>query len=203
MIVYDPTTPTRGGSPASTNGGGVYKTVDNGVTFKALGNVTHTDSVAVDFSDPSRMTLLAGGHESARSSGGLWMVRHLDNVGLNLPAGSSFSSNAVVFDAQTHIVGLSGYAGKLRDLQDDGRRNLVVSTNTAGPSPAPLVASDGSVWWTIIYSNGILRSTDKGATFTKPTSQYNALADVKPIELPDHRTRPSAATSRARPRASS
>jgi hypothetical protein len=189
MIVYDPTTPTTFWEAGTYNGGGVYKTTDNGVTFKQLGNITHTDSVAVDFSDPSRMTLLAGGHESAQKlwrstdGGATWT-----NVGLNI-TGASFTSNAVIFDAQTHLVGCSGWpgSGTYGVFKTTNGGTSWTSTSTEGPTPAPLVASDGSVWWTLIYSNGIVRSTDKGATFTKPTAQYNALADVKPIELPDHR----------------
>jgi photosystem II stability/assembly factor-like uncharacterized protein len=188
MIVYDPTDPNTFWEAGIYNGGGVYKTADNGVTWKQLGTVTHTDSIAIDFSDPARMTLLAGGHESAQklwrsTDGGLTWT----NVGLNLPTTSSFSSNAVVFDAQTHVVGCSGYAGTYGIFRTTDGGTSWASMSTLGPSPAPLVASDGSVWWTIIYSNGIVRSVNQGASFTQPTSQYNALADVKPIELPDHR----------------
>src|SRR4051812_43353187 len=62
-IVYDPTHPTTYWESGIYNGFGVYRTDDDGVTFRHLGDSTHNDCVSLDFTDPQRRTLLAGGHE--------------------------------------------------------------------------------------------------------------------------------------------
>ena len=102
-IVYDPDKPTtfwESGIYGST--GGIFKTVDNGVTFTRLGNISHNDLVTVDFSDPERKTLLAGAHETTRKlylskDGGMtW-----NDIGMNLPADSNFSSSPQIIDTQT------------------------------------------------------------------------------------------------------
>ena len=62
-IVYDPDHPNTFWQSGIYNGGGVYRTDDNGVTFRQLGNVTHSDAVSVDLTDPQRLTLLSAGHE--------------------------------------------------------------------------------------------------------------------------------------------
>ena len=64
-IVYDPEHPGTFWESGIYNGGGVYRTTDHGKTFEQLGDVTHCDSVSVDFSDPERKTLLAGTHEQS------------------------------------------------------------------------------------------------------------------------------------------
>ena len=51
-VVYDPAHPGTFWELGIYNGGGVYKTTNNGATFEQLGDVTHTDSISVDFSDP-------------------------------------------------------------------------------------------------------------------------------------------------------
>src|SRR5258706_6653445 len=87
-ITYDPAHPgVFWESGIYGTGGGVFKTTDNGNTFQQLGSISHNDYVSVDFGDPSRQTLLAGGHEQSqtvhRSTNG---GQSWTNVGLNLPA---------------------------------------------------------------------------------------------------------------------
>ena len=65
-VAYDPAAPMTFWESGIYNGGGVYKTTDNGASFVQVGSVTHSDSVSVNFSDPARMLLLAGSHEQAQ-----------------------------------------------------------------------------------------------------------------------------------------
>jgi len=64
-ISYDPANPAIFYESGSYNGGGVYKTIDGGIDVPAIGvtNVNHIDFVSVDYTDPNRQTMLAGGHE--------------------------------------------------------------------------------------------------------------------------------------------
>jgi hypothetical protein len=65
-IIYDPAHPGTFWESGIYNSYGVYKTIDDGATFHHLGSTTHDDYVSVDFTDPARETLLAGGHETAQ-----------------------------------------------------------------------------------------------------------------------------------------
>src|SRR5579859_4326621 len=101
-ITYDPTHPGVFWEAGIYNGGGVYKTTDGGSTFQQLGNVTHNEYVSVDFSDPNRQTIVAGGHERSQyvwkstDGGQTW-----SNIGLNLPSGTGFSEFPIVINSQT------------------------------------------------------------------------------------------------------
>ena len=121
-IVYDPDHPQTFWESGIYNAGGVYKTTDDGTTVLAQGMVTHNDSVSVDFTDPQRQTLLAGTHEQSghlflsTSGGAMWT-----DIGPNLPAGTGFSSQALVIDAMTYLLGAYTYSntgGGLGDLSN-------------------------------------------------------------------------------------
>ena len=64
-IVRDPDHPDTFWESGTYAGGGVYRTDDNGQTFRQLGDVAHSDLVSVDLSDPDRATLLTGVHEQS------------------------------------------------------------------------------------------------------------------------------------------
>ena len=51
---------------------------------------------------------------------------------------------------------------------------------------APLWASDGTIYWSLIYDGGLIKSTDQGNTWTQPIKN-GTLKTVHPIELPDGR----------------
>jgi hypothetical protein len=187
-IVFDPAHADTFWESGIYNGPGVYRTSDNGVTFVALGDVRHIDSVSIDLSDPQRQTLLAGGHEQKNTlyrsadGGATWT-----NVGMNLPAGTNFCTNALVIDKNIHLVGCSGYAGGTDGVfrTTDGGKTWT-STTTASAATPPLWASDGTIYWSLIYDRGLIKSTDQGRTWTQ-TIQSGTLKTGHPIELPDGR----------------
>ena len=187
-IVFDPAHAETFWESGIYNGPGVYRTTDNGATFAALGDAHHIDSVSVDLSDPLRMTLLAGGHEQKQTlyrstdSGATWT-----NVGLNLPAGTNFCTNALVIDKDIHLVGCSGYAGGTDGVfrTTDGGKTWTHPT-AASAASTPLWASDGTIYWALIYDNGLIKSTDQGNSWTQPIKN-GVLKTVHPIELPDGR----------------
>src|SRR5450432_1943102 len=188
-IVFDPAHADTFWESGIYNGPGVYRTTDEGATFSALGDAHHIDSVSVDLSDPLRMTLLAGGHEQKQT-----LYRSIDagmtwtNVGMNLPAGTNFCTNALVIDKNIHLVGCSGYAKDAIDgvyrTTDGGTK--WASTTTASAAALPLWASDGTIYWSLIYDHGIIKSTNQGNTWTQ-TVQFGVLKTGHPIELPDGR----------------
>jgi hypothetical protein len=188
-IVFDPDSANTFWESGIYNGPGVYKTADNGMTFSALGNAHHTDSVSVDLSDPGRMTLLAGGHEQSQTlnrsadGGATWT-----NVGMNLPANTNFCTNALVIDKNVHLVGCSGYKQNAVDgvfRTTDGGTTWA-HTSAASAAALPLWASDGAIYWSLIYDHGIIKSTNQGNSWTQ-TVQYGVLKTGHPIELPDGR----------------
>jgi photosystem II stability/assembly factor-like uncharacterized protein len=135
-----------------------------------------------------RMTLLAGGHEMKQTlyrsadGGATWT-----NVGQNLPAGTNFCTNALVIDKDTHLVGCSGYAGGTDGVfrTSDGGKTWT-STSMASAAGLPLWASDGTIYWSLIYDRGLIKSTDQGRTWTQAVP-YGKLKTGQPIELPDGR----------------
>jgi photosystem II stability/assembly factor-like uncharacterized protein len=185
-IVYDPEHPGTFWESGIYNGGGVYQTTDSGETFEQLGDVTHNDLVSVDFSDPERKTLLVGGHEQKQTlylstDGG----HSFEQIGASLPADSHFSSDPLVVDAHTFLLGSCGYG--------DGACGVYQSTDTGqswarvtdlAAAARPLLASDGSIYWPLIYDSGMARSTDGGSTWEKASDN---LVTGYPVELPDGR----------------
>ena len=187
-FVFDPTHPDTFWESGIYNGPGVYRTDDGGATFTALGDAHHIDSVSVDFGDPQRQTLLAGGHEQTqtlyRSSdgGATW-----SNVGKNLPGGTNFCTSALVIDRNVHLVGCSGYAGGTSGVFRTTDGGATWTQVTSAPAAAlPLWAADGTIYWSLIYDGGLITSIDQGQTWTQ-TIAGNTLKTGHPIELPDGR----------------
>jgi hypothetical protein len=189
-IVYDPDHPQTFWESGIYNGGGVYKTTDDGSSVAALGTVTHNDSVSVDFTDPQRQTLLAGTHEQSghlflsTNGGAMWT-----DIGSKLPAGTGFSSQALVIDAKTFLLGAYTYSnsggglGVFRSTDGGQTWMQVFSTAVQGH---PLVMADGTIDWSLGGNGGMVTSTDQGKTW-RQTVGPGVLVTGAPIALPDGR----------------
>ena len=185
-IVYDPVNANAFWESGIYNSFGIYKTTDNGETFKHLGNARHNDFVSVNFGDPERRTLLAGGHEQARTvwkstdGGANWT-----NIGKALPEGTKFSTNPLLLDESTYLVNASGWGkgtgGVYRTTNAGATWDQVSALEANG---APLSASDGSIYWLLMYDRGLIRSTDKGETWTQVCGS-GVLKGSSIVELPD------------------
>ncbi|MBX7101676.1 MAG: hypothetical protein K1X89_28435, partial [Myxococcaceae bacterium] len=187
-VVFDPGHPATFWESGIYNGGGAYRSDDTGATFTQLGAATHSDSISVDFTDPARQTLLAGGHEQTQklyrstNGGAAW-----SDIGGSLPGGSTFCTSTLVLGPSTFLVGCGGYAS--------GTRGILRTTNagaswswvsSGGVQGQPLRASDGTIYWPGEGNGGLYRSTDQGLTFTEVATASTAKS-VTPVELPDGR----------------
>lgn len=184
-IVYDPDHPNTFWESGIYNGGGVYRTDDNGVTFRQLGNVTHSDAVSVDLTDPQRLTLLSGGHEQtavfvSKDGGQTWR-----DISGSLPKDVGYTSQPLTIDGRTYLLGTFSAA-------NSGVFRTIDSGNTWTPAykgavlGRPLVAkSDGAIYW-VTAAGGIIKSVDQGVSWTNVT----AAGFINPsspylVELPD------------------
>jgi hypothetical protein len=184
-LVYDPAHPGTFWESGIYNGGGVYKTTDNGRTFEQLGNATHNDSVSIDFSDPDRKTLLAGTHEQTsklfRSTDG---GKTWTDVGRNLPGSAGYCTATQVLSATNLLVGCAG-GGVFHS--SDG--SAWTSDGSKGVIPQPLLATDGTIYWPG-SQGGLNVSTDQGQRFTETADGNLApgiVGSLYPAELPDGR----------------
>ena len=183
-LVYDPDAPKIWWVAGIYNGSGVFRTTDNGGTFKAVGDVRSVDTLAIDFGDPARKLLVATGHEvfqtlyRSSDGGNTW-----SNIGRGLP--ENIGCQAVdLLDADTYLVSCD-YAGEgTYRTEDAGETWSQVSP--AGAVRSPLHAADGSIYWARPEPHGLMRSTDQGLTWTTVT-EYGVLKAVPPVQLPDGR----------------
>jgi photosystem II stability/assembly factor-like uncharacterized protein len=181
-ISYDPLNPARFYESGIYNGGGAFATTNGGTTFAQLGSVTHNDFISIDYTDPGRKTLLVGGHEQPRTvwksidSGKSWT-----NVGVNLPAGTAYSTDPLIIDAQTYLVNAYGAGQSTSGIfrtTDGGVSWTRVSE--LGPNGPALVTSDGSIYWAV--ANILAKSTDHGVTWSSVGGGF--VSELHPIEVP-------------------
>ena len=168
------------------NGGGAYKTLDGGTTFQQLGDLTHSDLVSVDFSDPARATMLSGQHETSHlhrstDGGATWT-----DVSAALPADIGYAAFPHVIDAQTHLLGTQrGTASAVLRTTDGGATWAVV--HEGGVNGPVFRASDGNLYW-LREGGGLIASADDGATWSI-TSEGGGISPGAStlLELPDGR----------------
>lgn len=186
-IVYDPDNAGTYYEAGIYNSFGVYKTTDNGVTFTNM-NVSHDDSVGIDFSDPDRKTLLASGHEQVHKlylttdAGKTWQ-----EIGDNLPSDVQVCGYPVVLDSATFLLGCGNYGGGMPGIlrsEDGGMTWARVSDHGGGA--LMMTASDGTMYWASVNTDGIVKSTDQGKTWSDALGA-GQLLQVAPVELPDGR----------------
>jgi hypothetical protein len=168
-------------------GAGIYRTTDAGNTFKRLGKIEHNDFISVDFAGAGRQLMLAGGHEQAQkvykstNGGDDW-----SEIGTSLPAGTNFSSQPIVIDAQTYIVNSaqSWGSGSLGIYRTVNGGTAWTKVSALGPVKEPLRAANGNIYWSSGHS--VARSKDHGVTWTEVGNGLLRF-EVAPIELPDGR----------------
>ena len=167
-------------------GDGPHQTTDGGKTFTRLGRLSHSDGIAIDFTDPQRRTLLLGLHEQTQSlqrstDGGKTWTR----IGERLPPDSNHSTEPIVLDAKTFLINTAGWKQKatlgIYRTEDAGETWTKVSE--IGPSGEPLVATDGAIYWEKLWGGGLLKSTDQGKTWALVSKAVKS----NPIELPGKR----------------
>jgi photosystem II stability/assembly factor-like uncharacterized protein len=187
-FAYDPEAPEvfwMSGMYGTT--GGIFRTDDDGETFVRLGDISHNDAVAVDFSDPDRQTLLATSHEQqviykSTDGGETW-----EEIQDSLPAGIKVCSSAAVIDADTYLLGCAGGYDQgdpaiIRTTDGGGSWDIVAEK---GGAKQPLFAADGSIYWAAEFGEGLVRSEDDGETWE--TMVNGTIDSVAPVELPDGR----------------
>jgi hypothetical protein len=198
-IVFDPTQTNTfwesGIYGWETGTDGVFVTTNGGTSFSGFAGLATAqnggntnDSVAIDFSDPQRKTLLASTHEQSQllyvstNAGSTW-----SGIGASLPASLGFCTSTLVLDASTFLVGCaaswSGKAGAiLRSTTTGASFTQVYGSGVVGQ---PLVASDGAIYWAA-EGGGIDKSTDHGQTWNR-IADANTAGSLPPFELPDGR----------------
>jgi photosystem II stability/assembly factor-like uncharacterized protein len=188
-IIFDPS-PANSDVfwPVGIRGRAVFRTDDDGVTFKHLGDSMSADYLSVDFSDSQRKTLLTSGHEMQQLSrsedgGDTWT-----DITAAIPSGLKVCSYPYILDSMNYLLGCGGGS--------DQGQSAILRSSDAGTSwttvfdksgaTAPLLTSDGTIYWAQELGGGLARSDDQGQTFTSLVPA-NTLLTVSPIELPDKR----------------
>jgi photosystem II stability/assembly factor-like uncharacterized protein len=145
-------------------GWGIFRSDDNGASFRHLGDLQHVDHISIDFNDPERRTILAGGHESTTVWRSTDAGRTWEQLG-GLPADAGFTASPYLIDANTYLVGSynGASAGVYRSTDAGATWEQVFS----GPVVGPVVDTAGKLRWLRQNGAGVITSTDQGATWTE------------------------------------
>ncbi len=175
---------------------GVFVTVDNGKNFTGFQQLSiiqsQQDSVSVDFHDPDRKTLLAGGHEQQgvlfRSTDG---GKNFTDIGKKLPTTVGFCTSTLVLDAKNFLVGCAVGFSKASPaiLRSSDGGETFTQVSDKGGRGHPLWATSGVIYWPG-EAGGLLKSTDLGMTWTAisdGSAAHMYTSPPTPAELPDGR----------------
>lgn len=175
QMIFDPDHPNTWYAGGIYHTPGIVKTNDAGVTWAGLGNLGTNDGFAVDFSDPQRKTLLAGGHEAQST---LWKSTDGGSTWTNIGCpGGGYSSFPYIINTQTYLMGIQS-AGIYRST-DAGSSWTKVSSTAPTTHITKTAAGD------LYYAGGgkVIRGSSDGTSWTVLTSSFNA-AGAAPVELP-------------------
>jgi hypothetical protein len=186
QLVYDPAHPTTYWQ-AGNHGPCAYTTADDGNSFTQLGSALGCDSISIDFSDPARKTILAGGHESSSvfrsTDGGMTWT----DVGPNVPAAAGYTGWVLLESPLVHLVG--SYSGT-----NDGIFRTIDAGKTwsqvySGGIRSPALVTSDAMYWVLngenADSHGVVKSTDQGVTWAKlPGSESIITTETGVLALP-------------------
>jgi len=167
-------------------GDGLFRTDDDGDTFKHLGDSRHDDYVTVDFSDKNRRTIILSGHENqllrkSTDGGDTW-----SDITSALPPKLKTCSFPLIIGANQYLLGCggggSGSSAILRSV-DGGQSWEQIYDN--GGSAQPLLTTDGTIYWPEEDGSGLAVSDDGGDSFSHVVS--GVVRAVRPVELPGGR----------------
>ncbi len=144
---------------------GVYETRDDGKTFIGRGDIRHNDYIAVDFSDPDRQLIFAGGHETPQA---LW--RTLDGgetwetMGEKIPDTYGASSVPFLIDKDVVLLGAYEWKGEGAILRsENGGLKWKRVLDLPPALGRPIRDLQGDLWWS--GQAALYRSGDNGATW--------------------------------------
>jgi hypothetical protein len=175
QLIIDPSDPKSFWVGLRGPGGGVFSSIDGGVTITRLSTRDDLGAFGVDFTDPKRKTMFhslfdknVGIHRSVNNG------KIFSRISGRLPDSILPFTSMVVLDAKTLLIasdfpgpvkakGKERTTGILRS--DDGGLgwSLVAKEGTQG---APLHLATGEILWPYGLDEGILRSADQGKTWT-------------------------------------
>jgi len=185
QILYDPGNADIFWEVGIYTGPGVVKTTDGGRTFRPVGDISHNDSLGIDFTDPQRRTLIATGHETERklyksTNAGMTFTE----IGTNLPAGANITSGCLVLDARTYVVACWGWGkpGGIWRTTDGGTNWTRVCDQTPTPGGFVLRTTKGALFCGSESGNRLLKGSPDGATWSSLAAP--GARRVTPIELP-------------------
>jgi photosystem II stability/assembly factor-like uncharacterized protein len=190
QITYDPKNP--GTYWESGNYGWcAFATTNDGASFTQLGADMNCDSISVDFTDPARQTILAGGHENhsvyLSKNGGSTFT----DIGSGVPGTAGNTSFVLVLGPQEYLLGTWSVAPNSGNgiFRTTNGGAMWTQVYMGAVRTLPLVSADGTTIYWAPNGGGIVKSTDHGASWQSiPGSEpVTSLITHSLAELPDGR----------------
>ncbi len=192
-LTFDPDEPSTFWLNGIYGDQGVYQSTDDGDTFQRTGSVKHNDFISIDFSDPERQTILAGGHETPRA---LWRTTDggetWEAIGDRIPAEYGASAMPFIIDAETYLLGAQDYQGAGAVLRSTDAGESWTEVSDVSPYGRPIRDDSGTLWWGA-RNKTVLRSDDDGETWDTLAPNAGWVLQAPIVMLKEGR--PAAATS--------